>query len=79
MGGSPLNNEVWRLDTVKVVPRLVPTTRALYLNTTHVTSWTFLGNADWAPRAGMNVVSQWYVTIYVNTLSGVGYVVCLEI
>ena len=45
MGGSPLNNEVWRLDSVAVVPRLVPTTRAMYLNTTHETSWTFLGES----------------------------------
>lgn len=60
MGGSPLNNEVWVLDSVTQVARREPSTRASYNTYKYETAWTFLGNAGWSPRAGMNVVSQWY-------------------
>lgn len=43
-GGSPLNNEVWRLDTVTRVSRPPPLTRAAYLDYTYELNWTKLDN-----------------------------------
>lgn len=60
MGGSPLNNDVWVLGAVTKVPRRTPNTRSMYSPHTYKTQWTFLGNANWSPRAGMNIVSQQY-------------------
>ncbi len=61
MGGSPLNNEVWVLDSVTtILNRKEPITRSNFLTYTYETAWTNLGDADWSPRAGMNIFSQWY-------------------
>jgi len=61
IGGSPLNSDVWRLDTIKMVNRTAaPLTRAEFSPWTYETTWTFLGEAAWAPRAGMHVLSHWY-------------------
>lgn len=61
IGGSPLNNEVWVLvGNPTSVPRRTPNTRAMYMDYTYDTTWSMLGNADWSPRCGMNVVSQYF-------------------
>ncbi len=72
MGGSPLNNEVWVLNNVVMKDRKEPLTRSIFAKREdgtpyqYVTSWTNLGNADWSPRAGMNVLSQWYFNVANN-------------
>lgn len=64
MGGSPLNNEVWRLDFIGKVNRTtIPLTRSAYMSYTYQSDWTSLGNAAWSPRAAMNVLSQWYFNV----------------
>ena len=62
MGGSPLNNEVWRMDDIKMVNRTrAPLTRATWSKQTFKSNWTRLtSSAEWSPRAGMQIVSQWY-------------------
>ena len=61
IGGSPLNNEVWRLDSVTQYTRDAPLTRSNYLDISYKTSWTKLTDkASWSPRAGMSIVSQYY-------------------
>jgi len=59
-GGSPLNNEVWRLESVRRVNREAPLTRAAYLSYTFELNWTRLDGAPWVPRVGHQMVSQWY-------------------
>jgi hypothetical protein len=59
-GGTPLNNEVWRLDTIQKIPRREPSTRSMYNTETYNMTWEFLGEAPWSTRVGMGVVSQWY-------------------
>ena len=69
MGGSPLNNEIWRLDDIwKVNRTTIPLTRTTYMSYTFQSRWTMLGHAAWAPMAGMNVLSQWYFSA--NETSG---------
>lgn len=61
MGGSPLNSEVWRLDSINTVNRTIePLTRSSFSSYTYETTWTLVGVAPWSPRGGMSVVSQWY-------------------
>lgn len=66
MGGTPLNNEVWRLDSVKKlnylpVERL---TRAQYSNFTYALNWTqVITNAPWPPRVGGGLISQYFFNI----------------
>lgn len=60
MGGTPLNSEVWVLNSVTRVARDAPLTRSLYNNYTFALNWTQLPDAPWSPRVGMSVVSQWY-------------------
>lgn len=63
MGGSPLNNEVWRLDTVTKYDRPhLPSTRAFYLNYTYEVNWTqIVTAAEWSPRCGFSLVTQkWF-------------------
>jgi len=31
MGGTPLNNEVWRLTNITKIPRIAPLTRSTYV------------------------------------------------
>jgi hypothetical protein len=67
IGGSPLNNEVWRLETITETTRHPPDTRATYLNFTYDVQWTNLGAADhFSPRAGASLVSQWYYNTTAN-------------
>lgn len=66
MGGSPLNNEVWLLGAVTQVSRREPNTRSMYMPYTYKTTWTMLGNADWSPRCGMSVVSQYFYNPKLN-------------
>eukprot|EP01032_Pedospumella_encystans_P017810 gene17810-20287_t len=45
MGGTPLNNEVWKLESITQVPRRAPLTRSmhvvsLYANYTYALEWT---------------------------------------
>jgi len=60
MGGSPLNNEVWVLESVVKVDREPPMTRAMFLNHTYELKWRQLEKSPWAPRSGMAVISQFY-------------------
>eukprot|EP01034_Spumella_vulgaris_P024096 gene24096-30399_t len=61
MGGTPLNNEVWRLDSVTLVsPRTPPLTRSLYSNETYSLQWTRYPDAPWSPRVGSQVLSHFY-------------------
>lgn len=61
MGGTPLNNEVWKLEAVRRVQRVhSPLTRSLYNNYTFELDWTRMPDAPWSPRVGMSVVSQWF-------------------
>ena len=69
IGGSPLNNEVWRLDSIVTGTRLQPDTRANYLNYTYDVSWTNLGNGPFSPRCGSTIVSQWYFNATANETS----------
>jgi len=65
-GGSPFNNEVWRLDSITQIPRYEPSTRATYLNYTYDVEWTNMGQAAFSPRAGLSVVSQYYFNSTAN-------------
>ncbi len=60
MGGSPLNNDVWVMGAITQYNRRAPMTRAMYSPYTYTVDWTYLGQANWSPRAGMQVISQWY-------------------
>lgn len=60
MGGTPLNNEVWKLIKFTRVSRHEPLTRAMFSNYTFSHSWQRMPNAPWSPRVGMSVVSQKY-------------------
>lgn len=45
MGGSPLNNEIWRLNNAtKYFRTQDPLTRSHFTNETYYLSWEFLGN-----------------------------------
>eukprot|EP01038_Epipyxis_sp_PR26KG_P013274 gene13274-17787_t len=68
MGGTPLNNEVWYLDSVVYDDtRITPLTRSLYNNYTYKLTWHKIEmETPWSPRVGMSVVSQWYF----NTSAG---------
>lgn len=46
MGGTPLNNEVWVLDSVEKISRREPLTRAMYSNYTYALSWQQLPNVS---------------------------------
>jgi hypothetical protein len=61
-GGSPLNSEVWRLDSVTYIAnRTAPLTRSISANHTYHLHWTRLTEAaDWSPRVGMGLVSHWW-------------------
>jgi hypothetical protein len=68
MGGTPLNNEVWRLDrAVKVspIPRdMERLTRAMYANFTYKLSWSQITEkAPWSPRVGGGLISQYFFNI----------------
>ncbi len=39
MGGTPLNNEVWSLESVSTVSRRAPLTRSTYANYTYALEW----------------------------------------
>ncbi len=61
MGGSPLNNEVWYLQTVTYVPqRVKPLTRFQFLNDSWSLSWMQAPNAPWTPRVGHQVITHYY-------------------
>jgi hypothetical protein len=61
VGGSPLNNEVWKLDSFAVIDRRTPLTRSMYVNYTYSFQWTqVLESASWSPRVGMGLVSHWW-------------------
>lgn len=60
MGGTPLNNEVWRLTGISPIPRRAPLTRSMFVNTTYNVTWERMPDAGWSPRVGMSVVSHWY-------------------
>ena len=45
-GGSPLNNEVWRLDNITKVDRIEPLTRATFEDYTYKLDWTYLGEVS---------------------------------
>jgi len=62
LGGSPLNSEVWRMDSIEKVNRTnEPLSRASFSPYTYKTKWTKLtAKAPWCPRGGMGVMSQWY-------------------
>lgn len=50
-GGSPLNNEVWYMDSITYVPqRRIPLTRSMYSNSTYQFTWQKITAA-----------SPWYV------------------
>lgn len=66
IGGSPLNSEVWRLESVTETNRVEPDTRAAYLNYTYEMQWTSLGEGSFSPRAGATVVSQTYFNTTAN-------------
>jgi hypothetical protein len=66
IGGSPFNNEVWRLESIEKTTRREPSTRASYLNYTYSVDWTFLGDAGFSPRAGASIVSQFYYNTTLN-------------
>mmetsp|Transcript_4434 Transcript_4434/g.6643 ORF Transcript_4434/g.6643 Transcript_4434/m.6643 type:complete len:496 (-) Transcript_4434:396-1883(-) len=60
-GGTPLNNEVWKLESAQLIPRVpLPLTRSMFNNYTYNFTWTRMPNAPWSPRVGMGTVSQWY-------------------
>ena len=67
LGGTPLNNEVYRLNDVqkferKGAPR---PTRVMFLPYYFEAEWELLspnGAADWSPRVGFGIFSQWYRT-----------------
>ena len=65
IGGSPLTNEVWRMEGVLKVPRAdIYSTRSLYLNYTYHVEWSKIsayGEASWAPRVGFGIFSQYYL------------------
>lgn len=44
MGGTPLNNEVWRLNNATKYRRREPLTRSHYTNYTYALYWEFMGN-----------------------------------
>lgn len=58
MGGTPLNNEVWKLTKFTRTPRREPLTRAMYYDYTFSHTWQRMPNAPWSPRVGMSVVTQ---------------------
>lgn len=60
MGGTPLNNEVWRLNNVTKVNRTTPLTRSLYVDYEYEMLWEQLDDAPWNPRVGMGLVSHHY-------------------
>ena len=73
MGGTPLNNEVWRLDSVEKIYRTeipsnsqglgwvdLPLTRVGFVNYTYNFTWTLMGNADWSPRVGFGLVTHMF-------------------
>ena len=66
IGGSPFNNEVWRLEEINQITRIEPSTRASYLNYTYSVTWTNMGAAGFSPRAGASVVSQHYFNTTAN-------------
>ena len=66
IGGSPLNNEVWRLDSIAQTTRQEPDTRADYLNYTYNVQWSKLGNGEFSPRCGATVLTQWYFNATAN-------------
>lgn len=64
-GGSPLNNEVWYLDSIEQKHRLDPLTRSMFTNYTYHLVWKQMPNAPWSPRAGF--VSLSYTNINISS------------
>lgn len=64
MGGSPLTNDVWMLNSIVKVNRsdtgFDPLTRAMYMSYTYELNWVSIGDAPWEPRVAFGLVSQWY-------------------
>eukprot|EP01041_Mallomonas_annulata_P005559 gene5560-11189_t len=61
MGGSPLNNDIWRMKNISRVDRTrEPLTRAMFTNYTYHIEWERLPEPPWSPRAGLGVVTHWY-------------------
>jgi hypothetical protein len=60
LGGTPLNSEVWRLNSVKKISRKTPLTTSFYVNYTFALDWERMDDAPWAHRVGMGLVSQFY-------------------
>jgi hypothetical protein len=61
-GGTPLNNEMWRLETIRKVNRTeIPLTRAKYSLYEYELKWKFMGNAEWSPRVGFGLLVHMYV------------------
>ena len=60
MGGTPLNNEVWVLDSIELIPRTTPLTRVGYVNYTYSLSWTKKRDAPWSPRVGFGLLSHYF-------------------
>lgn len=46
MGGTPLNNEVWRLNNATKHRRREPLTRSHYTNYTYTLNWEFMGHVS---------------------------------
>lgn len=60
-GGTPLVNDVWILGKITRINRRPPLTRATYLNYTYHLDWTQVTpSAQWSPRCGMSMISQYY-------------------
>lgn len=74
MGGTPLNNEVWYLESITRVNRTKPLTRAMFNNYTYIVNWQQMENAPWAPRVGMSALSHWYF----NSTAGQNYEQSIE-
>ena len=72
MGGTPLTNDVWVLNSIKKIDRsqtgFDPLTRAMYMPYTYVLDWVSLGNAPWEPRVAFGLTTQWYFNESVTTV-----------
>lgn len=73
-GGSPLNNDLWYLKSIRRENRVEPLTRSMYVNYTFILDWGQAEAPAYSPRLGFGMISHWYF----NASEGQNYTDAVE-